>query len=322
MLQKSPKILFRTKKKRPKMKKDANEAVDFEEEKRKDPKYKTEICKSWAQTHCCIYGNKCRFAHGVNDLVVRDKIEHYKQKECQSFYNNGFCLYGSRCNFLHFNKHLNDINLPFYESKLIFGKQLQLSKGKRLKVFESLAQETTKIYNKDNYGNNTFNFSLNNNNSVFFLLNKIATDTSNDNNNNTTNDPNADNTPLNYYTAIDKFNTATFPIIHSKCSTEPFSNLKNTPKFCKQSTESTASKDSSSAQKPSKFTTFFPKNFTQNSSERMAKSAETFYGLNCLQLETDLSENEEKGEVVGCNLFEIRDGNLRYGVCYEVNANL
>ena len=41
------KLFTNGKKKKLKMKKDALEPVNFEEERLKDPKYKTELCKSW-----------------------------------------------------------------------------------------------------------------------------------------------------------------------------------------------------------------------------------------------------------------------------------
>ena len=45
-------------KKLKKMKKNAVEYVDIEIEKKLDPKYKTELCKSYSDTNFCIYGNK------------------------------------------------------------------------------------------------------------------------------------------------------------------------------------------------------------------------------------------------------------------------
>ena len=38
-----------------------------------DPKYKTELCKKFAEIGKCPYGNKCRFAHGKRELVVKMK---------------------------------------------------------------------------------------------------------------------------------------------------------------------------------------------------------------------------------------------------------
>ena len=70
-------------KKKLKMKKNAMDPVNFEEERKNDPKYKTELCKSFMETNFCVYGNKCRFAHGFKELVVKKQINNYKQK-CQT----------------------------------------------------------------------------------------------------------------------------------------------------------------------------------------------------------------------------------------------
>jgi hypothetical protein len=98
-----------------KLKKDALEQVDFQREFQHDPKYKTELCKSWSESEFCAYGNKCRFAHGKHELF--DKIincKKYKQKECMSFFKNNYCSYGSRCHFKHEERRLGDIERSYY----------------------------------------------------------------------------------------------------------------------------------------------------------------------------------------------------------------
>ena len=126
------------KKKKIKMKKNALEEVDIEEEKRKDPKYKTELCKTFMENNFCQYGNKCRFAHGEDELVIKAKINNYKRKLCKSFFNEGFCPYGIRCNFQHDQRKLSDIKLPFYYINLFIFRKPKLVSGKRLKVFEEI----------------------------------------------------------------------------------------------------------------------------------------------------------------------------------------
>lgn len=98
-----------------KLKKDALEYVDFLKEYQSDPKYKTEMCKSFSENGFCPYGNKCRFAHGRHELF--DKLiscKKYKQKECLSFFKNKFCNYGSRCHFKHLENKLSQINRSYY----------------------------------------------------------------------------------------------------------------------------------------------------------------------------------------------------------------
>jgi len=102
-------------KQRIKLKKDAMEYVDYMKEYQQDPKYKTEMCKSWSETGFCAYGNKCRFAHGKQELF--DKVvacKKYKQKDCLSFFKNKYCCYGSRCHFRHEERRLNQIERSYY----------------------------------------------------------------------------------------------------------------------------------------------------------------------------------------------------------------
>ncbi len=58
-----------------------------------DPKYKTELCKSFIAKGMCRYKYKCRFAHGINDLMkkpndnfimnVKSKIESKNLSNCE-----------------------------------------------------------------------------------------------------------------------------------------------------------------------------------------------------------------------------------------------
>lgn len=112
-VQKTPQSI--NKKQKPKMKKNANEFVDINIEKELDPKYKTEMCKSWLQTNFCVYGNKCRFAHGYNELFSKSlNTSKYKQKDCKSFLENGYCMYGVRCNFRHSEVRIKEIERSYF----------------------------------------------------------------------------------------------------------------------------------------------------------------------------------------------------------------
>lgn len=165
-------------KKKLKMKKNAMDPVDFEEEKRKDPKYKTELCKSFMETHFCVYGNKCRFAHGYKELVVKTQINNYKKKYCNSFFKFGYCPYGNRCNFRHDQRQLNEMNIPYYESNLICAHFLRLKTCQRLPVFNNITMEHQNfliklrnqfnnnfVYIRRNNNNNSVNNTANNSNS-------------------------------------------------------------------------------------------------------------------------------------------------------------
>lgn len=106
-------------KQKQKLKKNALDFVNYDEEKKNDPKYKTELCKSFMDTSFCAYGNRCRFAHGKKELFDKNLDSNkYKQKLCNSFRENGFCLYGTRCNFKHGENKLENISRSYYHYRL------------------------------------------------------------------------------------------------------------------------------------------------------------------------------------------------------------
>eukprot|EP00455_Lapot_gusevi_P014775 TRINITY_DN1742_c0_g2_i1.p1 TRINITY_DN1742_c0_g2~~TRINITY_DN1742_c0_g2_i1.p1 ORF type:complete len:209 (-),score=16.65 TRINITY_DN1742_c0_g2_i1:15-641(-) len=63
--------------------------------------YKTELCRSFSETGYCRYGNKCQFAHGLQDLRPIARHRKYKTEKCKNFEKDGVCPYGPRCRFIH-----------------------------------------------------------------------------------------------------------------------------------------------------------------------------------------------------------------------------
>lgn len=115
----SVRVLTNNDKQKIKLKKNALEFVNKDSEKILDPKYKTELCKSWKETGFCVYGNKCRFAHGKNDIFGKTlNTNNYKLKQCNGFTEQGYCMYGSRCNFKHDERKLKEINRTFFSLSL------------------------------------------------------------------------------------------------------------------------------------------------------------------------------------------------------------
>ena len=55
--------------------------VYIENEQKKDPKYKTELCKTFSEKGKCPYGYKCRFAHGKEELNSKNLNLNYKKKK-------------------------------------------------------------------------------------------------------------------------------------------------------------------------------------------------------------------------------------------------
>ena len=52
-------------------------------------KYKTELCKKFQSTGFCPYGNKCRFAHGKEELITKIQNANYKKekKDLKKYYD-------------------------------------------------------------------------------------------------------------------------------------------------------------------------------------------------------------------------------------------
>ena len=114
-----------------KMKKNAADPIDLNKEKDCDPKYKTELCKTFEKTNFCPYGNKCRFAHGKEELFEKSEcIFNYKKKDCKSFYSNIYCIYGSRCLFKHSDKFENQDRM-FYTGLLAIRSYYQIIANKK-----------------------------------------------------------------------------------------------------------------------------------------------------------------------------------------------
>lgn len=164
-----------------KMKKNANEYVDYEQEKKTDPKYKTEMCKSWADTSFCVYGNKCRFAHGKQELSCRIGTSiKYKQRECKSFYETGICMYGSRCSFKHDERNILGLNRSYYSYAVnSLCKPSGAVRPRRLKVFEGIAKDEGCLvlpYSKNGFSD-CFNYGMtvhNQNYFRMFIMNRLS----------------------------------------------------------------------------------------------------------------------------------------------------
>merc|ERR1712077_25127 len=64
-------------------------------------RYKTEMCRPFQENGSCKYGEKCQFAHGVEDLRNVSRHPKYKTDLCRTYHSVGFCPYGPRCHFVH-----------------------------------------------------------------------------------------------------------------------------------------------------------------------------------------------------------------------------
>lgn len=64
-------------------------------------RYKTELCRPFDEHGSCKYGDKCQFAHGINELRSLARHPKYKTELCRTYHTVGFCPYGPRCHFVH-----------------------------------------------------------------------------------------------------------------------------------------------------------------------------------------------------------------------------
>ena len=105
-------------------------------------KYKTEMCKNWAESGFCQYFNKCMFAHGTDELAQKELPSKYRSKPCKFFSKNGYCNYGKRCMFSHETRNLQDfVSFSFYRKLLNFHGFLWEKKRenrKRLPIFAEI----------------------------------------------------------------------------------------------------------------------------------------------------------------------------------------
>ena len=141
-------------------------------------KYKTELCKKFQSTGFCPYGNKCRFAHGKEELITKIHNANYKKEKCRSFYEKGYCPYGNRCNFRHDERKFKDLNFSYFYFRIYllkyfgflkssnkYNEKAKIILNKRLNVFKSLGRNYS-FNDKIEYQNNNdmYNSDLNESN--------------------------------------------------------------------------------------------------------------------------------------------------------------
>lgn len=128
--------------------KKAGDTIDFK------TKWKTEKCHYWEMYKTCKFGENCAFAHGNNELKLRNMNNNYKTKPCKQFFEVGYCPYGSRCQFSH-KINLNEIHncrefKPIVYSNIISNLLLseevsiEVIKRPRLNIFEKIVNCSSK----------------------------------------------------------------------------------------------------------------------------------------------------------------------------------
>lgn len=69
---------------------------------KQDPqtKFKTELCRN-LEAGFCEFGDKCFFAHSLEELRDRSCPIIVKHVKCKSFFEMGYCIGGNKCQFSH-----------------------------------------------------------------------------------------------------------------------------------------------------------------------------------------------------------------------------
>lgn len=62
-----------------------------------------EMCNNMVELGGCIYGDKCSFAHCIEEIKALSlkNPPNYRRTLCKSFFVEGICYYGTRCKFSH-----------------------------------------------------------------------------------------------------------------------------------------------------------------------------------------------------------------------------
>jgi hypothetical protein len=161
-------------KQKKKLRKNALDPVDFNEEKKNDPKFKTELCKTFSDTNFCPYGNRCRFAHGKNELFQRQTdTNKYKMRICNSFEESGFCIYGIRCNFKHGEKKLEELDRSYYNYLLLlkYGSANLFGNLKDENLFKNYKNYNLPLENSSDMDDHKYFSYFNSNNNLSFSIN-------------------------------------------------------------------------------------------------------------------------------------------------------
>ena len=91
-----------------------------------NPRYKTTLCKKFASTQSCPYGDKCQFAHGEQELRSpnlqaqnpmfnmqmntkgQNNYLNYKIVKCKNWEKDKSCKYGQHCTYAHGEEELRN----------------------------------------------------------------------------------------------------------------------------------------------------------------------------------------------------------------------
>lgn len=75
-----------------------------------ESRFKTELCRQYDELGACDYGDRCMYAHGVEELKqLPYRHPKFKTERCSAFHDLGYCMFGPRCSFVHHRDTLEQI---------------------------------------------------------------------------------------------------------------------------------------------------------------------------------------------------------------------
>ena len=103
------------------------------------------MCRPFEEAGECKYGDKCQFAHGMQELRNLQRHPKYKTELCRTFHSVGFCPYGPRCHFVHNAEEArnHNRNVAAYHARLqLAQKQQQQQQNMHLPLSPALSMST------------------------------------------------------------------------------------------------------------------------------------------------------------------------------------
>jgi hypothetical protein len=81
---------------------------------------KTELCKNWELYQNCYFKENCSFAHGENELRLKNVANNhkYKTKMCKAFAEKMWCQFGNRCQYRHVIECPSSLSYNYLNEKL------------------------------------------------------------------------------------------------------------------------------------------------------------------------------------------------------------
>lgn len=118
------------------------EKVHKQIQKTRQNKIKSELCIEYINKGKCSFGDKCIFAHGLENILNKRKYPIKSKAECKAYNEIEFCPFGQNCNMTHLNLSENREKTVFSLCRNVFYWELKVNiKQKRLDVLKIISNE-------------------------------------------------------------------------------------------------------------------------------------------------------------------------------------